>query len=242
MFDWLEGVGLEGIIDGLPVSFSDIASQLGGLVLPVASLASWGGLALCSIVVLGLLLERSVVLRRRRVIPGRFLEQVRRHWYKGDVKAAMACCDEEGAAISRVLRAGLGRHEADREEIEKAVEVAGQLESYSLSSYIRGFGLVASLAPMLGFLGTVAGMIGAFNAIAAAGVSNPTLVANGISAALLSTASGLVIGIPALAMYHFFRGRVDRFVQEMEEVALELVEDLVQQQRLRELRPQSDAV
>ena len=242
MFDWLKGVGLEGIVDGLPVSFSDIASRLGELVLPIASLASWGGLVFCSIVVLGLLLERSVVLRRRRIIPAGFLEQVRRHWYKGDVKAALACCDEERAAISRVLRAGLGRYEADRVEIEKALEVAGQLELYNLSSYIRGFGLVASLAPMLGFLGTVAGMIGAFNAIAAAGASNPTLVANGISAALLSTASGLVIGIPALAMYHFFRGRVDRFVQEMEEVALELVEDLVQQQHLRASRPQPDAV
>ena len=242
MFDWLKAVGLQGIGDGLPVSFSDIASRLGELVLPIASLASWGGLIFCSVVVLGLLLERSVVLRRRRIIPAGFLEQVRRHWYKGDVKAALACCDEERAAISRVLRAGLGRYEADRAEIEKALEVAGQLELYNLSSYIRGFGLVASLAPMLGFLGTVAGMIAAFNAIAAAGASNPTLVANGISAALLSTASGLVIGIPALAMYHFFRGRVDRFVQEMEEVALELVEDLVQQQHLRASRPQPDAV
>ena len=242
MFDWLRGVGLQGVVDGLPVSFSDVASRLGEAVLPVASLASWGGLILCSVVVLGLLLERSVVLRRRRIIPAGFLEQVRRHWYRGDVKGALACCDEERAAISRVLRAGLGRHDAAREEIEKALEVAGQLELYSLSSYIRGFGLVASLAPMLGFLGTVTGMIGAFNAIAAAGTSNPSLVANGISAALLSTASGLVIGIPALAMYHFFRGRVDRFVQEMEEVALELVEDLMQHQRLRLETAQPDAV
>jgi biopolymer transport protein ExbB len=242
MYEWLKGAGLDGITDGLPVSFSDIAGQLGEAVLPIASLASWGGLVLCSVVVLGLLLERSVVLRRRRIIPAGFLEQVRRHWYKGDVKAALACCDEERAAISRVLRAGLCRHEAGREEIEKALEVAGQFELYNLGSYIRGFSLVASLAPMLGFLGTVAGMIGAFNAIAAAGTSNPSLVANGISAALLSTASGLVIGIPALALYHFFRGRVDRFVQEMEEVALELVEDLMQQQRLRTLRSQPDAV
>ncbi|MDE0207773.1 MAG: MotA/TolQ/ExbB proton channel family protein [Candidatus Tectomicrobia bacterium] len=242
MFDWLKGAGLQGIVDGLPVSFSDVASRLGEAVLPVASLASWGGLVLCSVVVLGLLLERSVVLRRRRIIPAGFLEQVRRHWYRGDVKGALACCDEGRTAISRVLRAGLGRHDAAREEIEKALEVAGQLELYSLSSYIRGFGLVASLAPMLGFLGTVTGMIGAFNAIAAAGASNPTLVANGISAALLSTASGLVIGIPALAMYHFFRGRVDRFVQEMEEVALELVEDLVQHQRIRLETAHPDAV
>ena len=242
MYEWLKGIGLEDAMAWLPGSFSEAAGQLGDVVLPIASLASWSGLMLCSVVVLGLLLERSVALRRRRIIPAGFLERVRRHWYKGEVKAALACCDEERAAISRILRAGLGRHEADREEIEKALEVASQLELYNLSSYIRGLGLVASLAPMLGFLGTVAGMIGAFNAIAAAGTSNPSLVANGISAALLSTASGLVIGIPALALYHFFRGRVDRFVQEMEEVALELVEDLMQRQRVSELRRQADAV
>jgi biopolymer transport protein ExbB len=114
---------------------------------------------------------------------------------------------------------------------------------YALNSHVRGFGLVANLAPMLGFLGTVTGMIQAFNAIAAAGTSTPGLVAHGVSEALLTTAAGLIIGIPSLALYHFFRGRVDRFVQEMEEAALELVEDLARQQhRASRGREQADAV
>ena len=83
----------------LPGSFSEAAGQLGDVVLPIASLASWGGLMLCSVVVLGLLLERSVVLRRRRIIPARFLERVRRHWYKGDVKAALACCEDRKSVV-----------------------------------------------------------------------------------------------------------------------------------------------
>jgi biopolymer transport protein ExbB len=193
--------------------------------------------------VLALILERSVALRRKRVMPAGFLEQVRRHWYRGDIKAALTCCDEERSAIARILRAGLEHAAAGKAEIERALEAAGQFELYGLNSYVRGFGLVANLAPMLGFLGTVTGMIQAFNAIAAAGVSTPALVAHGVSEALLTTAAGLVIGIPALALYNFFRGRVDRFVQEMEEVALELVEDLTsQQQRLRHTREQADAV
>jgi biopolymer transport protein ExbB len=225
------------------MSLEQISQQLGATVLPVASAASWLGLGLCSVMVLALVMERGMALRRKRIMPTGFLEQVRRYWYRGDVKAALLFCDEERASIARILKAGLERHEASKEEIEKALEAAGQFEMYTLNSHVRGFGLVANLAPMLGFLGTVTGMIQAFNAIAAAGTSTPGLVAHGVSEALLTTAAGLIIGIPSLALYHFFRGRVDRFVQEMEEAALELVEDLVRQQhRAPRGREQADAV
>jgi len=224
------------------LSLEQISQALGTTVLPVASATSWIGLGLCSVIVLALVMERSVALRRKRIMPVEFLEQVRRYWYRGDIKAALACCDEARVAIARILKAGLERYEAGKEEIEKALEAAGRLELYNLSSYVRGFGLVANLAPMLGFLGTVTGMIQAFNAIAAAGISTPALVAHGVSEALLTTATGLTIGIPSLALYSFFRARVDRFVQEMEEVALELVEDLASQQRVQRTREQADAV
>jgi biopolymer transport protein ExbB len=225
------------------MSLEQISQQLGATVLPFASAASWIGLGLCSVMVLALVMERGRALRRKRIMPAGFLEQVRRYWYRGDVKAALLFCDEERASIARILKAGLERHEASKEEIEKALEAAGQFEMYALNSHVRGFGLVANLAPMLGFLGTVTGMIQAFNAIAAAGTSTPGLVAHGVSEALLTTAAGLIIGIPSLALYHFFRGRVDRFVQEMEEAALELVEDLVRQQhRAPRGREQADAV
>jgi biopolymer transport protein ExbB len=225
------------------MSLEQISQQLGATVLPVASAASWLGLGLCSVMVLALVMERGMALRRKRIMPTGFLEQVRRYWYRGDVKAALLFCDEERASIARILKVGLERHEASKEEIEKALEAAGQSEMYALNSHVRGFGLVANLAPMLGFLGTVTGMIQAFNAIAAAGTSTPGLVAHGVSEALLTTAAGLIIGIPSLALYHFFRGRVDRFVQEMEEAALELVEDLARQQhRASRGREQADAV
>ena len=225
------------------LSLGDLFQQHGAVLLPVVTMISVAGIVLCSVVVLAIVIERGFALRRRRVMPSALLEQVRRYWYRGDIKAALECCDEHAVAISRILKAGLLRHEARTDEIEKALEAAGQFEANGLGSNVRGLGVIANLAPMLGFLGTVTGMIKAFQAIAAAGTSNPSLVASGISEALLTTAAGLLVGIPALALFHFFRGRVDRFVTEMEEVALELVEDLTsQQRRLPSTREQADAV
>ena len=192
---------------------------------------------------MAIIIDRSVVLRRRRVMPDGFLAQIRRFWYRGDIDAALECCETYSAAIARIVRAGLAHHRASIGEIEKALETAGQIEATALSKNVRGLGVVANLAPMLGFLGTVTGMIKAFNAIALAGTSNPSLVASGISEALLTTAAGLLVGIPSLALFHFFRGRVERFIAEMEEVGIELLEELTsQQRRRRRSEEQADAL
>ena len=229
--------------DWFDPSLGELFQRYGAVLLPVVTAISVAGIGLCSVMVVAIVIERSIALRRRRIMPPGLLEQVRRYWYRGDIPAALECCDEYPVAIARVLKAGLSRHEASTDEIEKGLEAAGQFEASGLGRHIRGLGVVANLAPMLGFLGTVTGMIRAFQAIAAAGASHPSLVASGISEALLTTAAGLLVGIPSLALFHFFRGRVDRFVMEMEEIALELVEDLTsQRQRLRQAREQADAV
>ncbi len=225
------------------LDLGELFQRHGAALLPVVTAISAAGIVLCSVVILAIVIERSIALRRKRIMPTGLLEQVRRYWYRGDVKAALECCDEHPVAIARILKAGLVRHEAGMDEIEKALESAGQFEANRLGSNVRGLGVIANLAPMLGFLGTVTGMIKAFQAIAAAGTSNPTLVANGISEALLTTAAGLLVGIPSLALFHFFRGRADRFVTEMEQIALELVEDLTsQQQHARHTRERADAI
>lgn len=225
------------------LSLGDLFQRYGAVLLPIVTMISFAGIGLCSVVVLAIVIERSIVLRRRRIMPPGLLEQIRRYWYRGDIQAALECCDEHPVAIARVLKAGLMRHQAGMHEIESALESAGQVEANSLGSNVRGLGVVGNLAPMLGFLGTVTGMIKAFQAIAAAGTSHPSLVASGISEALVTTAFGLVVGIPSMALFHIFRGRVDRFVSEMEEVAVEFVEDLTsQQQRLRQAREQTDAI
>lgn len=230
-------------MSGFELSVGELFQRHGVALLPVVTLISALGILLCSIVVVAIVIERGVLVRRRRIIPTGFLDQVRRYWYRGDIQAALECCDKQRAALARILRAGLRRHGAGMEEVEKALEGAGQVEANALNTHVRGLGVVANLAPMLGFLGTVTGMIKAFNAIAAAGTSNPSLVASGISEALLTTAAGLLVGIPALALFHFFRGRVERYVVEMEEVTMELLEDLAsQQRRVSHTEEQADAV
>ena len=230
-------------MNGYALSLGELMQRYGGSILPVITWISVAGIGLCSIMVIALVIERSVALRRERVIPSRFLDQVRRAIYRGDIKAILECCDEYPVAMARVLRVGLSRYQVAPNELEKALETAGQIEASSLNSRVRGLGVVANLAPMLGFLGTVMGMIKAFNAIAAAGTSNPGLVASGISEALLTTAAGLLVGIPALALFHFFRSRADQLITAMETATLELLEDFtVQRTRAYPVEEQTDAI
>ena len=112
------------------------------------------------------------------------------------------------------------------DEIERAVEGAGQHEASLMNSNLRVLGAVANITPMMGLLGTVIGMIKAFNVIYLSGTGNPGLVASGISEALITTAAGMAVGIPALALYHYFRGKIDRYVFEMEEISFQLIEEL----------------
>ncbi len=112
------------------------------------------------------------------------------------------------------------------DEIERAIEAGGQHEASLMNSNLRVLGAIANITPMMGLLGTVIGMIKAFNVISLSGTGNPGLVASGISEALITTAAGMLVGIPALVLYHYFRGKIDRYVFEMEEVAIQLVEEL----------------
>lgn len=219
-------------MSGLQLSLGEWLQRYGGSLLPVITWVSAIGIALCSLMVVAIAIERFFALRRRRIMPPRWLEQVRRHVYRGDVAAVLDSCEGQPAMLARILRAGFSRHGEGMAEVEKTLESVGQLEAGTLAQNMRGLGMIGSLAPMLGFLGTVTGMIKAFNAIAVAGVSNPGLVASGISEALLTTAAGLLVGIPAWALFNILRGRADQLTTAMEAVTLELFEEMsVQQHR-----------
>lgn len=138
----------------------------------------------------------------------------------------MQLCDSYDTSLARILKAGLLRFGGKVDEIERAIEGAGQHEASLLNSNLRVLGAIANLAPMMGLLGTVFGMIKAFNVISQSGSGNPSLVASGIAEALITTAAGLVVAIPALSLYHYFRGKIDRHVFEMEEISFQLVEEL----------------
>ena len=209
------------------------------LILPTSKMAySWiaitfgkGGfvmypLLLCSIIVLAIIMERTNALRRRKIMHSKLLEQVRRYWLSGEIEKAISMCQRYDIAISRILKAGLRRSHYGILEIERAIEGAGEHEATILNSNLRGLGVIANLAPMLGLLGTVTGMIKAFNVISESGTGNPSLVASGISEALITTATGLIVGIPTLAIYYYFRGRVDKLIFEMEDASINFIEEL----------------
>ncbi|MDE0340581.1 MAG: MotA/TolQ/ExbB proton channel family protein [Nitrospinae bacterium] len=186
-------------------------------------------LGLCSVVALMVTLERLISLRRKKVLPDALVNASERYWRSGDFEAAAGVCQRFDSPLARVLQAGLARRRLGLGEMERAMVGAGQHESTILSRNLRGLGVIANLAPMLGLFGTVVGMIRAFDVISRAGTGNPNLVAEGISEALLTTAAGLLIGIPALAAYHFFRSRSGRLLFEMESVALSLLQSLAAQ-------------
>ncbi len=179
-----------------------------------------------SVLMLGIAIERLYNLRRKNVINSDFLENVRNQWDWKDIKKTLQLCNSFDNSLSRILKVGVLRVGGKLDEIERAIEGAGQHEASLMNSNLRVLGAVANITPMMGLLGTVFGMIKAFNVISISGTGNPGLVASGISEALITTAAGMVVGIPALALYHYFRGKIDRYVFEMEEITFHLIEEL----------------
>jgi biopolymer transport protein ExbB len=122
------------------------------------------------------------------------------------------------------LAAGLANRHRDRSIMKEAIEDAGRHVVHDLDRFIGALGTIASLSPLMGLLGTVFGMIRTFNSITVEGIGNPAALAGGIAEALVSTAAGLTVAIPALIGYKFLRGRVDRLVIQMEKEAIKLVQ------------------
>jgi len=194
-------------------------------VLKKGGLVMWP-ILFCSLLALSITLERGYHLRPDKIIKKEFLADARRLSAKGEFDFALRACKSHDVAMSRIVQAGLSRAQYGILEIERAIEAAGSHEATLLQANLRGLGVLANLTPMLGLLGTVLGMIKAFNVISESGSGNPGLVASGISEALITTAAGLIVGIPSLAIYHFFRSKVDKFVYEMEEESLKFIEDI----------------
>lgn len=184
-------------------------------------------IVLCSVLSITIALERAYTLRKKKIINTDFLHDVKKYAVKGEFEKALMVCRKVDVAMSRITHAGLLRSRFGVLEVERALEAAGAHEATLLEANLRGLGVIASLAPMLGLLGTVTGMINAFSAISLEGVGNPTVVAGGIAEALINTAAGLVVAIYTLGFYHYFRGKVDKLIYEMEEISLRLVEDIM---------------
>jgi biopolymer transport protein ExbB len=195
-------------------------------LLSIIQAAGWPiwPLIACSVLALALVVERALTLRRSRVAPAALLDEaitVSRHGLpSAEVTAQLA----RNSALGEVLAAGLRTAQANprysEEDLRSAVESAGRQAAHQLERYLTALGTIASAAPLLGLLGTVVGMIEIFGSQApTAGGSvsgNPAQLAHGISVALYNTAFGLIVAIPALIFWRYFRSRVDAYLLAME--------------------------
>jgi biopolymer transport protein ExbB len=181
----------------------------------------------CFILGMAVIFERFVTLLRARTNVRSLMGRVVGALHDEGVEAAIAVCEETRGPIPAILHAGLRRSSISIEATEKAIESSGVVELSFLERNLLVLATIANIAPLLGFLGTVSGMINAFDAIAQADQVNAKLVANGISEALITTASGLFIAIPMSIGHNFFISQIDRFVVEMQETSADLVDTLV---------------
>lgn len=189
-------------------------------------------IGLCSLAALATVIERLIALRKARSNAKRFMGQVLDQLRQGGVAAAREVCRDTQGPLAAVIQSGLAKAEQGPEAVEKAIEAAGGVEIAFLQRGLMVLSTVANIAPLLGFLGTVSGMINAFEAIAAAEQVSPKIVAGGISEALITTLAGLVVAIPAQLFHNYFLSRVDRFIGEMEESSIELITALEDERRV----------
>ncbi|MBN2070859.1 MAG: MotA/TolQ/ExbB proton channel family protein [Candidatus Krumholzibacteriota bacterium] len=185
-------------------------------------------LLLASIVGVVFIIERLVTLARARVNVRKLMGEVLGAIKSEGIDGAMRVCERTRGPIAAVLHSGLLRSGRGPEAVKEAIETAGSIETSFLERGLVAIATVAQVAPLLGFLGTVSGMISAFAAIASAEQVSAKVVASGIEEALITTATGLIIAIPASIGHSFFVSQIDRFVLEMEEASAELVNELIE--------------
>jgi len=180
-------------------------------------------LIIASIVALALIFERFWSLRQSAVAPLGMVDQVLAEFRQTGATPELLTRTARRGPLGRILAAGLANVKAPRPVMKEAIEEVGRVVTHELDRFLPTLGTIAAIAPLLGLLGTVIGMIEIFGSQSASG-SNPIQLAHGISIALYNTAMGLIVAIPSLMFYRHFRSKVDSLVVEMEQQAIRLVD------------------
>ena len=203
---------------GIPTRLSDLFLAGGPMMWPIAA---------CSVVVVAFAIERQVLLRRRRVIPKDFVTRFLEHLKTGqlDRAEALELCEKNGSPIAQVFAHGVRKWGKPSVEVEQAIIDGGERQIGILRKHLRVLNTVATVSPLMGLLGTVWGMILCFNELATStAIGGKTEgLAKGIGMALVATAGGLCVAIPALILYMYLAGRVDAVVMEMDMLAQKVV-------------------
>jgi biopolymer transport protein ExbB len=179
---------------------------------------------LCSVVAAAIILERLWTLQEQRVLPRDLIRRVRQLVEADQVNDKVIAALEQNSPLGRVLAAGLANRHRSREAMMERLEDAGRHVVHDLERFLNTLGTIASISPLLGLLGTVTGIIKSFNALEAGAAGDPRMLSGGIAEALIATAAGLCVAIPALIAYRYLRGRVEGFVVEMEKDAIKLAD------------------
>jgi biopolymer transport protein ExbB len=181
---------------------------------------------LCSVAALAIVVERFWFLQRKRVTPKHLVAQVW-HWARqNELDESRIQFLKANSPLGRIIATGLINRHHPREIMKESIEDAGRHIVPELDRFLNTLGTIAAITPLLGLLGTVVGMIDVFTAIIEHGVGNPADLAEGISKALITTAAGLSVAIPALMFYRYLRGHVNELIITMEQEALKLIEVL----------------
>ena len=201
----------------------EIVKSGGWLMLPII---------ICSIVAAAIIVERLWTLQQSRVVPRNLTRQVWEWVNKNQLSPQQIKSLHEGSPLGEILAAALSNRKIDRDAMKERVEDTGRHVVHELERYLNTLGTIAAISPLLGLLGTVIGMVKVFAAITTSGVGDPSVLAGGISEALITTAAGLSVAIPALIGYRYLRGRIDALVVQMEKEATSLVDALHRKQRI----------
>lgn len=204
------------------MSFLDIVAKGGILMIAIG---------ICSILAIAVVIERLVVLRKMGINTRQFILHIQNLVIKDRLEEALLLSKKTPGPIAKITKAAIEKVNRPREEIREAIESAGKVGIYHLEKNLGILATVAAVAPLIGFLGTVTGMIRAFMEIQARGGNvDANVLAGGIWEALITTAAGLSVGIPALIFYNWLVGKVERFVFEMEESSREILDMIVERQ------------
>ena len=202
------------------ISILDLAIKGGFMMVPIFIL---------SIIAIYFFFERLMIINKANQSPDQFMSRVKELVLRGDINGAKVLCAQQDSPVARMIQKGLSRIGSPLKNIEASIENVGKLEIFKLEKNLSSIATIAGSAPMMGFLGTVIGMVEAFMAIAQEeGSVSPKLLSSGIYTAMITTVAGLVVGIMAYLAYNFLVTRVQKVVHKMEYTSIEFI-DLLQE-------------
>lgn len=221
----------ETVVDEVPASDTQLAEAkpMHQVLMQKFLEGGWGWMLpvlLCLVLGLAIAIERILYLTLSTINSKKFLAQIEEALKNGGVDAAMEIARNTRGPIASIYYQGLSRYNQGLDAVEKSVVSYGSVQTGQMESGLSWIGLFIALSPMLGFMGTVVGMIGAFDAIQAAGDISPTLVAGGIKVALLTTLMGLIAAVILQLFYNYIVAKIDSLVNEMEDTSIILMDML----------------